>query len=106
MIVGFIKTFGVRRPVAALAFSTNAVSSRCHSKALTGQRTPKKTKRANRKAYDWPLNLEKLSRRKTFGARVVALHHLNGDSPVDLATATNSPGLKTHARASATFPFD
>jgi hypothetical protein len=35
-----------------------------------------KTKRANRKAYDWPLNLEKLLRRKTSGALVVALHQV------------------------------
>jgi len=34
-----------------------------------------KTKGVSRKAYDWPLNLEKLLRRKTSaGALVVALH--------------------------------
>src|SRR5437879_3059176 len=77
MMVGFIRIFGVRRLDAAFCekrFNQHVGRDKSRpTKALISQRTPK-TKRANRKAYDWPLNLEKLLRHKTSGALVVALH--------------------------------
>jgi len=81
-------------------------------------------KKASRKAYDWPLKLEKLSRHKTsarYACRSSPASSIDfslwadlitdqslcyiGDSPADLATATNSPRPKQRRRASAAFPF-
>jgi hypothetical protein len=62
--------------VGFVAICINLLCALCGEFDLTTENT-EKIKRANRKAYDWPLNLEKLSRHKTSGAAlVVALHRV------------------------------